>query len=88
MSEPETAAKPTPPAPAGRMKDRDHPFFRPLWRRIALVAFCAIWSAIEYYNGQEFWGMAALGMTAYAAYSYLWLYREPPAPPAGEEPRE
>ncbi|TIU39371.1 MAG: DUF3329 domain-containing protein, partial [Mesorhizobium sp.] len=27
------------------MKDYEHPFFRPLWRRIAVVVVCLIWSA-------------------------------------------
>ncbi|RVD46526.1 DUF3329 domain-containing protein, partial [Mesorhizobium sp. M8A.F.Ca.ET.023.02.2.1] len=26
------------------MKDYEHPFFRPLWRRVAVVAVCVIWS--------------------------------------------
>ncbi|RVD37518.1 DUF3329 domain-containing protein, partial [Mesorhizobium sp. M4A.F.Ca.ET.020.02.1.1] len=30
------------------MKDYEHPFFRPLWRRIAVVAVCLAWSVIEF----------------------------------------
>jgi hypothetical protein len=59
------------------MKDQEHPFFRPLWRRIAIVVFCGAWAAWEYYNQQEFWGMLALGMTAYAVWVYLWTYPSP-----------
>ena len=29
------------------MKDVDHPFFRPLWRRIALVAVCLGWAGLH-----------------------------------------
>ena len=64
------------------MKDSEHPFYRPLWRRVAIVAVCAIWTGIEYYNGDQFWVPITFGMTLYAAWSYLWAYnpREPAAP--------
>ncbi|TIM59821.1 MAG: DUF3329 domain-containing protein, partial [Mesorhizobium sp.] len=26
------------------MKDSEHPFFRPLWRRVAIVAVCLVWA--------------------------------------------
>jgi hypothetical protein len=71
------------------MNDREHPFFRPLWRRVALVVFCAAWTAWEYYNQEELWGMIALGMTAYGAYTFLWAYREPAAPATkADDPKE
>ena len=38
-------------------KDQEHPFLRPLWRRVALVAFCAVWAIWEVaYNREAFWG--------------------------------
>ncbi|TIT56050.1 MAG: DUF3329 domain-containing protein, partial [Mesorhizobium sp.] len=37
------------------MKDYEHPFFRPLWRRIAVVAVCLAWSVIEFASGTPFW---------------------------------
>jgi hypothetical protein len=30
------------------MRDNEHPFFRPLWRRILLVAVCVGWSIFEF----------------------------------------
>lgn len=57
--------------------DRDHPFFRPLWRRIAVVVFCAAWAAWELYNNQPFWATLAGGMAAYAAWMYLITYPKP-----------
>jgi hypothetical protein len=64
------------------MKDQDHPFLRPLWRRILLVAFCVCWSAWEiFYNGEQLWIYIALGMTAYATWVFLITYdRKPPKP--------
>ena len=64
------------------MKDAEHPFFRPLWRRIALVAFCAAWCALEFWNGQPFWGTLAGGMAAYGAWEFLLKYS--PKDPAAE----
>ena len=63
------------------MKDAEHPFFRPLWRRIGLVVFCAGWAAFEFWNGESFWGTLAAGMAAYAAGVFLINYK-PPADPA------
>jgi hypothetical protein len=74
------------------MKDAEHPFFRPLWRRIALVAFCALWAAWELWNGQGFWGAMAGGMAAYGAWIFLLNYSPPaetgPAAPDETKPAE
>ena len=43
--------------------EADHPWLRPLWRRIALVAFCAAWSVFELVAGEPFWAVLAIGMT-------------------------
>lgn len=62
--------------------DPDHPFYRPLWRRVLIVAFCLGWAGIELYNGQVFWvgvsGIAGL----YAA--WILLLRWNPKPLAAE----
>jgi hypothetical protein len=68
-----------------RVKDKDHPFFRPLWRRVAVVVLCAAWSGWEFSYGEEFWGMMALAMTVYAGWTYLWTYREPAATAVADE---
>ncbi|RJG47155.1 DUF3329 domain-containing protein [Mesorhizobium sp. DCY119] len=59
-------------------KDSEHPFFRPLWRRIALVAFCLVWAGIEFAMDSPTWGMIMLGFSAYAAWQYLFSYAPPP----------
>jgi hypothetical protein len=66
------------------MKDIDHPFFRPLWRRVALVVMCVAWAAMEFYGGSRNWSMIALGFAAYAAWQFLWMYK----PPADDEPEQ
>ena len=68
------------------MKDAEHPFFRPLWRRIALVAFCAVWTAIEVWNNSGLWVWLTAGLTAYAAWLFLLNYKGPvETPPAEKE---
>ncbi len=70
------------------LKDYEHPFFRPLWRRIVVVAVCAIWSVIEFATGTPFWGVIALGFAGYAVWQFFYLYKpvEDAKPPA--EPKE
>ena len=43
-----------------------HPFFRPIWRRYLVVAFCLGWAVFEFVTGAPFWGgiFGALGVTA------------------------
>jgi len=57
--------------------DADHPFFRPLWRRIAVFVVCLVWAALEFYGGSQNWGVIALGFAGYAAYVYLFRYTPP-----------
>lgn len=59
------------------LKRQEHPFLHPLWRRVALVGFCAIWTAWEYYNGDELWSTLTLCLTVYGAWTYLYKYEVP-----------
>jgi hypothetical protein len=34
-----------------------HPFFIPLWRRIATVAACLGWAVFEFVSGNPGWGL-------------------------------
>jgi hypothetical protein len=38
-----------------KLLDTDHPFFRPLWIRVAIVLFTAAWTAFEVWSGSLFW---------------------------------
>lgn len=68
------------------MKDHQHPFFRPLWRRIAVVAICVAWSIFEFASGAPYWGMIVAGFAVYAIWQFFYLYKEPvpEAPEAGD----
>ncbi len=57
--------------------DADHPFFRPLWRRIAIFVVCVAWAGLEFYGGSRDWGVIALAFAGYAAYVYLFRYNPP-----------
>ena len=57
--------------------DADHPFFRPLWRRIVIVVVCLVWAALEFYGGSQNWAVIALGFAGYAAYVYLFRFTPP-----------
>jgi hypothetical protein len=60
------------PARTGRLTDRGHPFYKPLWRRIALVAFTGTWAAVELiYLQSGLFSALFLGLFAYAVWVFL-----------------
>ncbi|HEY4191794.1 MAG TPA: DUF3329 domain-containing protein [Mesorhizobium sp.] len=61
-----------------QIKDTQHPFFRPLWRRIAIVVVCLVWAGLEYIGGSASWGTIALAAAVYGAWQYLYLYKPGP----------
>ena len=71
------------------VKDHEHPFFRPLWRRVAVVVVCLAWGILEFSTNAPFWGTIALGFAAYAVWQFFFLYKEPgPEQSAGSDPEE
>ena len=60
----------------------NHPFFKPLWRRVAVVGVCAGWGLFEISMGQTGWGLAFLGLGAVAFYG-LFIAFDPPADDQG-----
>ncbi len=59
--------------------EHDHPFYKPLWRRIAIVVVVALWLAFElFYAQNQLWIMLALGMLAYAVYVFFWTWPKTP----------
>lgn len=59
--------------------DSQHPFFTPLWRRIAITAFCIGWAAFEFYNRNDTWGWLTLAVSGYAVYTFFIAYKAPEA---------
>lgn len=48
--------------------DFDHPFFRPLWLRVAIVGACLGWAALEIATGSPGWGVMFGAVGLYAGY--------------------
>ena len=56
--------------------DPAHPFYKPLWRRIVIVAVCASWFVMEAVVLKEpLWALLSGAMGAYAAWVLLWTWR-------------
>jgi len=52
--------------------DQKHPFFQPLWRRIALVVLVAIWLAFEViYTQSTLWMSVATVMLVYGIWTFF-----------------
>ena len=69
------------------MKDYEHPFFRPLWRRVAVVAVCVVWAGIEFTHDAPFWGVIALGFAGYAIWQFFYLYKPIDENQATDQPK-
>jgi len=73
--------------------DTDHPAYRPLWVRVAIVAACVGWAAMEFGLlrflglpvGSPFWGTLFLALGVYAGYRFFIDFN-PPAPGAEAKP--
>lgn len=65
------------------IKNQDHPFFRPLWRRIAIVVVTAVWCFVEWYHGQATWVFISGAICIYAIRTFLMTY---PKTFPGDEP--
>jgi hypothetical protein len=50
---------------------RDAAFFRPLWRRVAVVAALALWTAVELAFGDATWATITGAILAYSVWTFL-----------------
>ncbi|MEM7303470.1 MAG: DUF3329 domain-containing protein [Pseudomonadota bacterium] len=60
-----------------KLFDFNHPFFEPLWRRIAVVVFCIGWGVFEFISGATFWGVLFGGLGLFAGYAFFIAPQEP-----------
>lgn len=68
-----------------KIAERDHPFYRPLWRRVAIVAVVAVWAAWEViYVKDGLWTMISVAFLGYAVWMFFITYKKPaePQPPS------
>lgn len=63
-------------------QEQQSAFYRPLWRRVAIVCFVALWLAFElYYVRDGLWIAVAGGFLAYAAWTFLINWPKTPDKP-------
>jgi hypothetical protein len=62
-----------------KLFDFNHPFFRPLWLRILIVAVCLIWAMVEASTGGGMWAVLFTAIGLYAGYGFFINFhpREP-----------
>lgn len=64
--------------------DLQHPWFVPLWRRVAVTAVCLFWTVMEALIGGPFWLLLFGALTAYCIYSFFIAFN--PRPPEDPKP--
>ena len=50
-------------------------FFIPIWRRIAVVMSCSIWTCLEIWANNFGWGLFAFLITIYCAYQFFFIFQ-------------
>ncbi|PIO99243.1 hypothetical protein [Pleomorphomonas carboxyditropha] len=66
-----------------RVSDLNHPFYRPLWRRVLLVAVTGLWASYENFVVKDpMWMVLTAGVFVYAAWVFLIKWVDPADKPA------
>lgn len=58
-----------------QLLDPHHPFFDPVWRRVAVVLVCVGWGIVEFVNDAAVWGALFVTIGAVAAHQ-LFIVRK------------
>lgn len=62
-----------------KLLDTSHPFFRPAWRRYAMVAATFLWAGFEMSHGNDIWAYLFAGIGGYLAYHLIFAFpKDPP----------
>lgn len=59
------------------MNERDTKFFKPLWRRLAVMALCFVWIGWEFTNGVTLWLLLAGALTLYSFWTLFLNFDRP-----------
>lgn len=51
--------------------DKNHPWFRPVWRRVLMVVICAAIALWDVYHGNYGWALIFGGLGGYAVYIFF-----------------
>lgn len=57
-----------------KMLDVQHAFFRPLWRRAAVVALCIGWALFELATGSAFFAILFGAVGVYCAHQFFVVF--------------
>lgn len=57
-----------------KLFDVQHPFFAPLWRRIAVVVLCLGWAVVELIMGSSGWAILFGAVGLYCAWQFFVVY--------------
>lgn len=57
-----------------KLIDVQHPFFRPLWRRVAVVALCLGWAAYELATGSPFFAILFGAVGFYCLHQFFIVF--------------
>lgn len=58
--------------------DAQHPFFAPLWRRVAVVGFTLSWAVVEFATGTPFWGVLFAAVGVYSFWQFFVAFDPKP----------
>lgn len=57
----------------------DHPFYKPLWRRLVIIAITGLWTLLEVFRGGEpLWIVLSGGAFLYSLWTFLITWKDPP----------
>lgn len=65
--------------------DMNHPWLRPLWRRVLIVAITAAIALWDIVNGNFGWALIFGGMAAYGVYVFFIAWKGDEAPPPNDK---
>jgi hypothetical protein len=69
---------------AARFIDPNHPFFASKGRRVAVVAVCTFWAAVEAFMGNFGWAALFLALAGWCT----WVFTRPKAGPRPASPEK
>lgn len=58
----------------------NHPWFRPLWRRIVLVGLCAALAVWDLYHANYGWALIFGGLSGFATYLFFIAWKDESEP--------
>ncbi|MSU90949.1 hypothetical protein GE300_15245 [Rhodobacteraceae bacterium 2CG4] len=64
--------------------DLQHPWFRPVWRRLLVTAVAVVWTGVELAGGAFFWATLFGALSVYCIHQFFIAFDPPEDEAAGE----